>query len=223
MELFTTFDKEQTRKTVAADIAKQEKKINRLINYIREKDIDIQYGQTVDNEHIFIANWNDKKFDKIGEWLENSSVFDYGFVHTGYDDDHDYCSECYKWYSTQPDYYGGEPKAIWVSDCDRLCKSCALGYPEDIEEFYNNQYDRALPAWAIDTIKKLGYFCLDDANNESCKIYENGLHPGQNDTPADIIKNLEKEGFWDKYDYIFCINSTGQFDCRFSLFVKERG
>ena len=223
MELFTTFDKEQTRKTVAADIAKQEFKLAKLIAYIERKELDIRYGQTVDDVSIFIADWNNEKLEAIGNWLENSAIFHDSVVETGWDDTTTNCSDCGKYFSTQSGYYGAEPEFLWVSDCALLCKSCALGYPEDIEEFYNNQYDRALPNWCIDTIKKMDYFCLDDEDDELCKIYENGLHPGQNDTPADIIKNLEKEGFWDKYDYIFCINSTGQFDCRFSLFIKERG
>lgn len=54
----------------------------------------------------------------------------------------------------------------------------------------------------------------------NCKVFLIGLHPGQNADPCEVTKNIETNlpGF----DYLFKLNSVGQFDCAWSVFIRKQ-
>lgn len=106
---------------------------------------------------------------------------------------------------------------IWVSDCEYLCPNCALEFVEDVIDYHKNSTDFAAPSWMIDALKEKGFECL-----ENCKIYENGLHIGQNDNPVDIVKNLEEDGITKDYDFLFALTDIGQFDVNFTVLIRGK-
>lgn len=195
-------------------------KIDRMIQYIQDKDLNIQLGETLDEKTAFIANWND--FDKISTWLVNLEMYDHASIELLWSDTYMQCGDCYKYFDGSPAHYGDQGNGLWVSDCDYLCQSCATEAIDDVIEHYQNDTNIAIPGFMIDSIKDQGFVCMDDADLETCKIFESGYHPGQNDSPVSIIEDLDKEGITDKFDYIFGITSTGQFDINFALFLREK-
>ena len=56
-----------------------------------------------------------------------------------------------------------------------------------------------------------GYVLLEDG-------FENGFHPGQDADPKVIGNALENQGIG---RFIFCLDSTGQFDISFSVWVHQ--
>jgi len=48
--------------------------------------------------------------------------------------------------------------------------------------------------------------------------YESGFHPGQNADPKKIAKELREKGIT---DFIFVMDDVNQFDCEFSVWIKQ--
>lgn len=186
-----------------------------LKTYIEGKDFDITYGKTINGSECLVANWNN--YPRIENMIETMQRYGYN-IELLWGDTATNCSHCYKYFNTYPSYYGDQSNiGIWVSDCDYLCPDCALEFIDDVIDYHKNSTDFAAPSWMIDALKEKGFECLED-----CKIYTNGLHPGQNDNPVDIAKNLEKDGITEDYDFMFALTDVGQFDVHFTVLIRER-
>ena len=116
------------------------------------------------------------------------------------------CGGCGKALRTSPDSYSWLPS--YVADCGfLLCNDCV-----DPESYLESLEDSPRKAITIDSIDPtdFGYILLDDS-------FENGFHPGQNDDPVKISKDLHAEGY---KHLIFKIDGKGQFDISFSVWHK---
>jgi len=186
-----------------------------LKTYIEGKDFDIQIGETINGSECLVANWNN--YQRIENMIETMQRYGYN-IELLWDDTTTSCTHCYKYFDTIPSYYGDQSNiGIWVSDHELLCPHCAIEFIDDVIDYHKNSTDFVAPSWMIATLKEYGFECLED-----CKIYASGLHPGQNDSPVDIAKNLEKEGITVDYDFMFALTDIGQFDVHFTVLIRER-
>lgn len=153
---------------------------------------------------ILFTNWNifprglDTILDRAGyavEWSDEWSI-----------------CECGKAIRTEADSYSWTPSYAIIGECSIVCHECLADDPNALIEEYLNDSDKALTPELFDAIdlRSAGFEPYND------DAYENGFFPGQNDTPADIVKNLPPN----VGDWIFVIDSVRQFDMRFSLWVR---
>jgi len=194
----------------------EDKKIDRLVDYIVKKELDIQIGIDMDGKTCFIADWN--KFDILESYLNRLED-----VTIMWDDNYNYCENCYRFFEALPRYYGDQSHmAVWLSDYEYVCIDCVREFMEDIIDYYKNDYKKAIPTALIEDIKSQGFICLGDIDNNVYRVFETGWHEGQNDDPKAVIEELKNQGVLDVYDYIFALTDIGQFDVHFALFLKRR-
>ena len=168
-----------------------------------------------DDKQILAANWNPPKMARISDWIEK--YFD-GDIAVEWSDEWTRCSDCYRAIRTSPDSYDFEPSFLWISDCEIVCRECWENSIDDIIETYKNDTNKAVSSAFYPLLEKAGFVCYSP--DEYCQIFETGFHPGQNDDPqkiaADITENLPD------YDFIFKIDSIGQFDYQWSVFLRKQ-
>ena len=205
---------------------------SRLLTYLDESGFfdhggdygELQSYDAYNNEsHIIItADWNNKKYAKIGDWIESNI----DNIEIGWCDEYARC-ECGKFVQTSPDSYSWQANFI-MTEYSLICRECIENEhePDALIEEYENTDNKAIPSWGIDIITEAGFACLDDMlEDNTCTIFQSGWYPGQTDSPANILSELETEfGFpvEDKFDRIWIIDSIGQFDINFSLFLREK-
>lgn len=193
--------------------------LNRVLNYMRKLNIggfevyvgcyEIQsYDQNM-KEFVVIADWNDIT-RKLTAYIESECDAEIDF-----DDEYSTC-ECGKVVLIQPQFYGWTPNYM-VGDGYLLCRECAESEPDTvIEEHVNSTC--AIRNWMLPIIEEAGFVCFE--SEDSCNRYETGFHPGQNDGPqkveAWLLDNLPD------HDYIFAVDSVGQFDVQWSVHVRKR-
>ena len=199
------------------DYSINEDLMKRIIKYIEKYDCNMSYGFDCNSgEFILVTDWNKKKFKSLDNWL--SGQYHKGVqVLTGFDDQYTHCSGCNGLICTTPMYYGDTGRYQYI-ECDILCKNCILEDPEEIIENCLNDSNKAIPDYLTDYIKDQGFVCFSNDDNY-CPIYETGFHIGQNDNPKDIEKKIKE--LKHNYDYLFMINSVGQFDVQWSVFIKR--
>jgi len=153
---------------------------------------------------VIIAEWNqapdglEKKLESIG--------FD-----LGYPDDTDICDHC------------GNAIAMtyetpcWV-DCDNggiICARCTRKeFMDDYIDYCKNSPVRIVvpPIVTEKDLEKKGWQKVND------KLYEIGLHPGQNDQPEKILRECQER--WPGYDFVFRVDEANQFEIRFDVWRK---
>jgi hypothetical protein len=119
------------------------------------------------------------------------------------------CGGCGKAIQTQPSHYGWKPEYV-VGDGDILCESCVEEDPEDMLADLRGNEDKALTLDSVD-LNDHGYTRVD-------RRFEHGWFPGQDDSPKAIAKTLRERGI---EDFIFSLDDVGQFDARFSVWVRD--
>lgn len=119
------------------------------------------------------------------------------------------CSGCYRAIRTEPTHYGWQPDFVH-GECEILCIECIKADPTDLMEEKEGNHQTAWNLPDIDPADH-GYWRAGDN-------YESGWHPGQADHPEEIAKILKAI----KVDrFLFVIDSVGQFDVHFSVYVHE--
>ena len=173
------------------------------------------YGST--NEDIVVTgNWNtiskydsntrksidvDKTPPRLCEVLEKMSV------EIEWDDEWVACCECNGLLRTSPDSYSWKPSYVQTDD-GIACENCLDG-----EDHLNNLEGNCGNANTISSINP------EDHNYQKVDYdFESGFHWGQDADPKLIGKALEEQGI---YRYLFQIDSQGQFDTRFSVWIHE--
>jgi len=160
-------------------------------------------GYTDPAKGILFANWN--YFPRgVADILEN-----YGYE-IEWSDEWDFCSDCNKAFRTSGNSYSWQPSYADL-DGSRICIECLQQDPTEYLESLEDNPRRALNIDGIDPAD-YGYTMLEGE-------YENGWHPGQNDDPKAIYKNLRAEGF--KKPLLFQIDSVGQFDISFVVWQRD--
>jgi len=195
--------------------------LNRLLDYCGRKGLDVTYYPGIsekryDDIPMICANWNKKGLAKIQEWGESYFRDEVEF---DWDDEWTMCGECYKAVRTVPTHYGWTPSYMWAGDCDIVCHEHYEDYKESIIDYYKNDTNRAVNRDFYPVLEKTGFICYSP--DEYCQRFETGWHPGQNDDPKKIAKDIEEQ--LPGYDYIFKIDNVGQFDINWSVYLRKVG
>jgi len=119
------------------------------------------------------------------------------------------CDDCYKAIETEPTHYGWK-RQFHVGDGYMLCACCLANDPEPLLEDLRGNPDKALTLDNID-LADHGYVRVE-------RDFENGWYGGQDDSPKAIAAWLRER---DIEDFIFEVDRVGQFDVRFSVWVRE--
>ena len=117
--------------------------------------------------------------------------------------------ECNKAFRTSPDSYGWT--MYGTMDGEYICGDCVQEDPEAYFEEISGNPRRAITIAGVDATEH-GYVKI---NSDS---FEHGLYGGQDSSPdaiAETLRSAEIE------DFLFSIDSSGQFDLKFSVFVRE--
>jgi len=199
---------------------KQSNVLSRLIDYADKKglDIDIYNGCSesgYDDKMAIAADWNPDNMKRIGDFIER---YFQGNIEIEWSDEWTGCSDCYKAVRTSPDSYGWERSWLWASDCEIVCQECYENSVDDIIEYYKNSTDRAVTSDLYQYLEKEGFVCFSP--DEYCQRFETGWYPGQNDMPQDVAMDIENS--LPEYDYIFKIDSVGQFDIQWSVYLRKQ-
>ena len=161
-------------------------------------------AQPEEGRNVLIANWNDVP------QIWQDILEDDGYV-LDWPDEVIVCEQGKAW-NIIPGFYGDMPKI-------KVCGGYVITKDNDPSEWieecemtdYNQPID-ALPNWFdVEHLISEGY---EKQNEEE---FENGLHVGQDDDPAEIAKSLFDRG---AESVIFHIPRVGQFDIRFNVWSK---
>lgn len=119
------------------------------------------------------------------------------------------CEDCGKLVRTQPDSYGWQ--RYWSElNGSTICGDCIKKDPSDYLESLEGEPNKAITITGIDP-EKHGYVKI-------LGNLENGWHGGQDDDPRKVAESLRAKGV---SNFLFVIDSVGQFDLKFSVFVHE--
>lgn len=166
---------------------------------------------------IATANWNSishydreqgKHIDDDNTLPRVCALFEKLGIEIEWNDEWCACSECGKLFRTQADSYGWQ-RSYYQFECDLVCHECV-----DPVEVLADLEGKPHTALTIDTINPEDHGYVK-ANDEE---YQNGWYGGQDDDPDAIAESLENHGIT---RYLFQIDSVGQFDLRFSVWVHE--
>lgn len=119
------------------------------------------------------------------------------------------CDGCGRMLRSEP--YGYDWKMFgYIDECTLTCGHCI-----DPEEYIAARIDN--PENAVNTdlvdLEELGFVRLD-------LKYENGMHPGQNDNPAAILKTLQRDPFLENREFVFTYEPS-QFAVEFAAWSRE--
>lgn len=166
--------------------------------------------QGYEDKLLLTADWNDVS-QKFYGWVESNFNIELGWC-----DEWMSCSECGKAVREKADSYGWQPSWAWTSDCSIACVECYENCITDIIDCYVND-THALPADIYPLIEKEGFVCYSP--DEYCQVFETGWHPGQDADPQEIAKDIEEQ--LPDHEYIFKLDSVGQFDVSWSVFIRK--
>lgn len=170
---------------------------------------------------LALGNWNDKSYydkktnkfvttdntpSRIGKLLEKLGV------EVDWEDEYLVC-DCNNAFRTSGDSYNWTQYG-YIGDGWYMCGDCIKKDPCDYLEGLEGKPHKAL-TFDVD-IENHGYvnICVDEEGHR--ESWENGLYGGQCDTPIKVAESLEMAGI---VRYIFNIDSVGQFETRFSVYV----
>lgn len=128
-------------------------------------------------------------------------------IRVKWDDEWDTCVECLRAIRISADSYSWLPY-YWSSPHGPVCFDCVD--PEEYLQDLEGDPSRAVTWDALDPTEH-GYVRIE-------ADLEAGLHPGQNADPNKIAEALELMGIT---RYLFKLDSVGQFDATFSVYVHE--
>jgi len=155
---------------------------------------------------VVLGNWNphgeDMVMPRIGAILEKLGA------ELEWEDEWEACSECEKLVRTSPDSYRWT-RSYWESEDGAICQDCLLDDPSDYLEYLEGNPN---------TANTLDFDLEDQGYRHVPESYENGLYGGQCDDPHLIAESLGELGI---QRFIFEINSVGQFDLAFSVWIHK--
>ena len=165
---------------------------------------------------VLVANWNqfprpgDQEFN-WGKGRKFQDILEKLGYQLEWSDQTERCDHCYGVIRTGMDYYGDSAHAVILGD-DTVCEDCIRkDFADEYLEGLENKPRAAVNIRGIDPAKH-GYVEVESN-------FENGFHPGQNDSPVEIFKRLR-----DRHErLLFVIDSVGQFDVKFSIWEKAEG
>lgn len=186
----------------------------------------VEPGYSYDDETVLVmGNWNPKRFprnddpplteeENFGPRL--AEMLDEVGAECEWYDEWVRCEDCFRAFRGQPDSYSWQMYGAFVENAaGYICAECLIENFEDYVQDYVDNPDTAI-TWADEsTLIENGW---EKWNGHQ---YENGWHPGQNDDPRKIYEAIKSEN--DDLQIIFLIDNVGQFDIRFSAWIREQG
>jgi hypothetical protein len=169
---------------------------------------------------VATGNWNDiDEYDyqtKTRKHISNlpsriSHMFESMGIECEWNDQWDTCCDCGKLVRTDADCYSWTRSYQYLDGEGCRCIECLEEDPESYLESLEGNSDTANTIDSIDPCKH-GYIKFNEDS------YESGWYPGQNDSPHKVAKDLEAKGI---YKYLFGIDSVGQFDTHWSVYVHQ--
>lgn len=116
------------------------------------------------------------------------------------------CGDCGKAIRERADSYHWTAYFRILNDCELICLDCLD--PEEYLASIEDDSDKACPSeW---NPEEYGYVKFNGD-------FETGFHPGQNDSPSDILKKMHELGL---SRVVFKIAGVGQFDCRWQAYHR---
>lgn len=166
------------------------------------------YGAT--DTVVVFADWNATELAPLADTIEATDG-----AGLEWSDEWHRCDECYRAVRIEPDSYSWRPYYAWVNECEIICADCLR---EDVAgnlEQYRNDPDNAV-TWASHAdMVAAGWERWAPADP---RTFETGWHPGQTDDPRSVLDMIREET---DADVVFLIDSTGQFDMRWSAWVER--
>ena len=161
----------------------------------------VEPGYTDPRMSVLVANWNYVS-------RETAHRLEAAGYATEWCDEWAECSTCYKAMRTQADSYSWKRSYVEVEG-ELLCATCAK---DDTEAYLDTLRGDPLAVHTLDSIDlaEQGYSRFD-------RDFENGLYPGQDDSPQAIATVLRAQGI---EDFIFSLDGVGQFDVRFGVWMR---
>ena len=150
---------------------------------------------------ILMADWN-RVSDQVQRWLEGAGYeLEWG-------DEWGECEFCCCAVRTQSDSYEWRPSYALLAG-EICCAACVAKRPEEYLAGLRGDAGKVHTLLTLD-LSKHGYVRVD-------RNFETGLHPGQDDSPIAVAAVLAASGI---EDFIFSLDRAGQFDARFSLWLR---
>ena len=162
------------------------------------------YSLAEGKQGIVFANWNNFTKEEIDEVEETHEI--------EWSDEWAICDDCDKAIRTSPDSHGWTRHYHLMNDCEIVCLDCVKDDPFEYFEDCMNDFRKSVNSDFAEALAESG-FTKDERN------FESGLHPGQTDSPETIAKGIKANG---KDDFVFVIDSVGQFDIQFSLWTRSK-
>jgi hypothetical protein len=183
-------------------------------------------GYRSDHGIVVLGNWNPKRFPRgddapltreenrgprLAEALERIGV------DIEWYDEWSQCSHCARLFRNEPDSYSWTPSYVFFEDaCEFACTDCALEhFTEELIEMHVNNSDKALTIVDDAWMEAQGFERIPEDGSS----FQNGWYPGQTDDPATILQGILDRS--PEAEVVFLIDSTGQFDVRFSAWVRN--
>lgn len=183
-------------------------------------DLDWQYyDNNEEGTCTLVCDWWDFPYSEYIEWLQEQVD-----VECHFEDEIDYCRECYKAVETQPSSYGWTPNFLYDDFYECVCRECIesdkdlqMEFIDLLSDHHSHERPRAILDWFRPIAEKERFKCLED-DDMACKRFESGWHPGQDDDPREVIKWMEEN--LPDHEFLFCVDSVGQFDIQFSVLLR---
>ena len=155
-----------------------------------------------EDKPVALANWNNIP-QKVYNALESMGYS------CEWEDEWQYCTDCYKVFRTSPNSYGWQKYYSWIGECDIVCGDCIKENPDGYFESLENNPAKCE---TLDlNLTDYGYELAEDG-------FEHGFHEYQTDNPEKILeKYLEK---YPEGKFIFRLDEVSQFDIHFSIYKK---
>ena len=179
---------------------------------------------THDDEVIVLGNWNPKRFvreddppltddenigPRLAEKLEEAGA------ECAWLDEWVQCDECYRAIRSVPDSYSWTMYGAFIEG-GYVCAGCMKENVDSSLQEYINDHQRAV-TWANGAdLADAGWTQWEELDPHQ---YETGWHDGQTDDPAKVLESILE---WKSTaEVVFLVNSVGQFDIRWSAWVKD--
>ena len=171
---------------------------------------------------ILFANWNSE-----GKWNQETREYEttsnlmpllcelaekVGFA-IEWSDEWSMCDDCQGAFRISGDSYSWTMYGYVTEDGDAVCGNCIIEDPDDYFAAIAGDHRKAITIYGVDPTQH-GYARVNDEDNK----FEHGMFGGQDASPEAIAITLKSAGI---EDFLFSIDSTGQFDLRFSVFAPE--
>lgn len=207
----------------------RQSRIERVLTYAEENGMQIETGEYCEpgydeGKMVAFANWNNvtRWDEKNREWItvddtpqRVGNLLEKLDVELDWQDCYQRCEDCYKYFRTTGDCHGWRMHGH-IGDGWCQCADCIAEDPAHVLEELEGNPRKAL-TYDID-MEDQGYvnLCWDESG--CIDSWENGLYGGQDADPYKVSEDLDAR---DASRHIFQIDSTGQFDVDFSVWVHR--